>query len=82
MNAKAEALRDEVLALSESERAGLVIDLLDSLDDRPVEGDQDELARVWAAETARRATQIDSGDVVTQSWDDVLAQVAESRRGR
>ena len=75
-------MRDAALALSESERAGLVIDLLDSLDDRPVEGDQDELARVWAAETARRAAQVDSGDVVTQSWDDVLAQVAESRRGR
>ena len=75
-------MRDAALALSESERAGLVIDLLDSLDDRPVEGDQDELVRVWAAETARRATQIDSGDVVTQSWDDVLAQVAVSRHRR
>ena len=75
-------MRDAALALSESERAGLVIDLLDSLDDRPVEGDQDELVRVWAAETARRATQIDSGDVVTQSWDDVLAPVAVSRHRR
>ena len=40
MNARAEALRSELLALPEAERAGLIIDLLDSLDDRPVEEDR------------------------------------------
>lgn len=82
MNGKAEALRAEVLALSEGERAWLTIDLLDSLDGRPLDGDEAELDRVWADETARRAAQIDSGDVLTQSWDDVMAQVVESRSGR
>lgn len=40
------------------------------------------LDRIWADEVARRAAQIDSGDVVTQSWDELMAQVTESRRGR
>jgi hypothetical protein len=60
----------------------LVIDLLDSLDDRPVEDDDDELTRIWAEETARRAAQIDSGEATVHSWDDVLEQVAEARRRR
>ena len=39
MNAKAHATRSEVLALPEVERAELIFDLLDSLDDRPGESD-------------------------------------------
>ena len=80
MNARAEALRSELLALPEAERAGLVIDLLDSLDDRSVEGDPAELDRVWAEETAQRAAQIDSGAVKTDSWDDLVEKVARTRR--
>jgi putative addiction module component (TIGR02574 family) len=80
MNARAEALRSELLALPEAERAGLIIDLLDSLDDRPVEEDSAELDRIWAEETARRAAQIDSGAVKRDSWDDLIAKVAEARR--
>jgi hypothetical protein len=79
MNAGVETLRTELL---EAGRAELVIELLDSLDDRPVEDDQAEFERVWAEETARRATQIESGAVVTDSWDDVMATAAASRRGR
>jgi putative addiction module component (TIGR02574 family) len=80
VNARAEALRSELLALSEAERAELVIELLDSFDDRPVEEDSAELKRIWADETARRAAQIDSGAVTTESWDDLMANVAEARR--
>ncbi len=80
MNAKAEALRSELLALPEAERAGLIIDLLDSLDDRPVEVDSAELDRIWAGETERRASQIDSGAVEMHSWDDLMEKVAETRR--
>lgn len=75
-------LRAEVLALSESERSTLAVDLLDSLDGRPVEADQQSLDRVWAREVARRAAQIDSGDVTTLSWGEVMAQIAASRNGR
>jgi hypothetical protein len=46
VNARAEELRSAVLALPEADRAGLVIDLLGSLDDRPVEEDSGELDRV------------------------------------
>ncbi len=82
MTAEAEALRSEVLALPETARAELVIELLDSLDDRPVETDPAELGRMWADETARRAQQIDSGEVTTDSWDEVLAKVERARRHR
>jgi putative addiction module component (TIGR02574 family) len=82
MNAKAHAMRTEMLALPEAERAELVLDLLDSLDDRSFESDRAEVERVWADETARRANQIDSGVLVTHSWDEVMDTVAESRRIR
>jgi len=75
-------MRTEMLALPEAERAELVLDLLDSLDDRPFESDRAEVERVSADETARRANQIDSGELVTDSWDDVMDKVAESRRIR
>lgn len=82
MTAQTDALRSEVLALPEAARAQLAVELLDSLDDRPVETDRVELDRVWAGETARRARQIDSGEVTTDSWDDVLAKVDQARRAR
>ncbi len=82
MTAQTDALRSEVLALPEAVRAQLAVELLDSLDDRPVETDQAELDRLWADETARRAQQIDSGEVATDSWDDVLAKVEQARRAR
>lgn len=82
MSGKVDSLRAAVLSLSESERSTLAIDLLDSLDSRPVEVDQAALDQIWADEAARRAAQIDSGDVATQPWDEVMAQVAESRHGR
>jgi len=82
VNANVHAMRTEMLALPEAERAELVLDLLDSLDDRPFESDRAEVERVSADETARRANQIDSGELVTDSWDDVMDKVAESRRIR
>jgi hypothetical protein len=82
MTAQTDALRSEVLALPEAARAQLAVELLDSLDDRPVETDQAERDRLWADEAARRARQIDSGEVTTHSWDDVLANVDQARRAR
>lgn len=72
-------MRSEALALSEAERAELIVDLLDSLDDRPLASDEDDIERIWAEETTRRAAQIDSGEVVTDSWEDVLARVDRAR---
>lgn len=82
MNARAEELRSELFALPEAERAGLIIDLLDSLDDRPVDEDSAELDRIWAEEIARRGAEIDSGEVKTDSWDDLMEKVAQARRTR
>jgi len=79
MSTRADSLRSEALALSEAERAELIVDLLDSLDDRPLASDEDDIERIWAEETTRRAAQIDSGEVVTDSWEDVLARVDRAR---
>lgn len=79
MSPRALELRDEVLALSPEDRAGLVIELLDSLDDRATVEDVDGLAGVWADEVARRAAQLDSGEVQLDSWDDLMTKVAHSR---
>jgi putative addiction module component (TIGR02574 family) len=80
MNARAQALRSELLALPEAERAELIVDLLDSLDDARSRRTRTELHRIWAEETSRRAAQIDFGAVKPESWDDLMAKVAEARR--
>jgi putative addiction module component (TIGR02574 family) len=79
MSPRAVELRDEVLALSLEDRAGLVIELLDSLDDRVTVDDLDGLARVWSDEFGRRSAQLDAGEVRLDSWDDLMAKVAHSR---
>lgn len=79
MSTRAFELRHEVLALPPEDRAGLLIDLLDSLDDRPVADDADALVQLWADETARRAGQVDAGEVELDSWGDLMAKVARSR---
>jgi len=80
MNQRADELRSEVLALPDEVRSELIIGILDSLDDRPVADDQADLDQVWATEAARRAAQIESGEVSTDSWDDLLTKAAEARR--
>lgn len=81
MSPRAVELRDEVLALSLEDRAGLVIELLDSLDDRASVDDVDGLARVWSDEVARRSAELDAGQVHLDSWDDLMTKVARSRPG-
>jgi putative addiction module component (TIGR02574 family) len=82
MSAKADALLHEVLALPQMERARLVAEVLDRLDERPEDNDRAELDRIWAAETERRARQVAVGSVDTESWESVLARVADSRSSR
>jgi len=82
MNQRADELRSEVLALPDEVRSELIIGILDSLDDRLVADDQADLDQVWATEAARRAAQIESGGVSTDSWDDLLTKAAEARRTR
>jgi len=82
MTAESDALRSAVLALPAAARAQLAGELLDSLDHRPIEFDHAQLDLIWATEAARRAQQIDSGDVATDSWDDVLTKVDRAHRPR
>jgi putative addiction module component (TIGR02574 family) len=79
MSPRSIELRDEVLALPLEDRAGLVIELLDSLDDRATVDDVDGLASVWSDEVARRSAQLDAGEVQLDSWDDLMMKVADSR---
>jgi putative addiction module component (TIGR02574 family) len=82
VSATPSALRDEALALPAEQRAELAVELLASLDDDMEEADPDEIDRAWGDEMERRSAQIASGDVKTLTWDEVLDQVAASRRSR
>ena len=61
----------EALDLEERDRAMLAGLLIESLE----EGIDDELESVWKAEVARRAAELDSGDVKTLIWEDVKARL-------
>lgn len=60
-------LEDEVLKLSALDRARLVRELLDSLDDLPPQ----ELERLWFDEASRRAAQLDTVEVHLVSGEEV-----------
>lgn len=44
--------------------------------------DSADVDRAWGDEMVRRSRQIESGEVRTLTWDEVLAAVAENRRLR
>ncbi|MGH9639963.1 MAG: addiction module protein [Bryobacteraceae bacterium] len=60
-------LEQEVLKLPAEDRARLAHELLESLDNLP----PPELDRLWVEEAARRATQIDAGEVELVSAEEV-----------
>jgi putative addiction module component (TIGR02574 family) len=60
-------LEDEMLKLPVNDRARLVRELLDSLDDLPAQ----ELDRLWLTEASHRAAQLDSGEVPLVSGEEV-----------
>ena len=76
----ADDLRAEVLALPAQERARIASDLLASLDSEAV--DEDEIDRLWSAETQRRAAMLESGDAGTLTWGDIEQRFAERRAQR
>lgn len=80
VSATPSALRDEALALPAEQRAELAVELLASLDEDISDADPDEIDRAWGEEMQRRSAQIASGDAKTLTWDEVLDQVAASRR--
>ena len=62
-----EILEREALKLPAEERARLARELLSSLDELP----EAEVDRLWLQEAGRRAGQIDAGEVVLVSGDEV-----------
>lgn len=71
-----ETLEREALRLPPEERARLATELLESLDELP----RGDLDKVWLDEAARRAAQIDSGDVELISADEVDRKARELLR--
>ncbi len=80
VNRKAAALLNEALQLSETERAGMVETLLESLEAAP----DDEVDRAWRDEVARRVAAVEAGEVEPVRWEAVRgrlwARIGEARR--
>ncbi len=73
MSIAPEALLEQALALSPSDRAKLATGLLASLDEDPA--DEIEVERLWSAETERRASQISSGEAKLITWEQVVSRI-------
>jgi putative addiction module component (TIGR02574 family) len=73
MTPRAEDLLHEALALSDGDRADLAAELLASLDDPADEPAEVEAA--WAAEIARRAGRVLSGESAGEAWSDVRQRI-------
>ena len=69
----AELLR-EALELSDEERAGLVVELLDSLGPQP--GSEQRSDEAWIAEVERRARAAIEGSPAV-SWDEARSQIKD-----
>lgn len=65
-----DAIREEALALPESERGRLAADLLASLEP-PVSADEPTTHEAWLEELARRAQRAVSGEEPGELWSDV-----------
>lgn len=72
-----ETLLEQALALPAADRARLASGLLDSLDER--RSDEGDVERLWSEETARRAAQLDAGEVRVTTWDELTQRVDELR---
>ena len=75
-----EALRREVLALPDPERADLAAELLASLNE-PVDDDPDTLREMWREELDRRGKRALSPEVVGEDWDSLRGRLADELGG-
>lgn len=73
MTKDAEQLLDEVLRLSEQERAEIAARLIESLE-RDTDPDVDA---AWAVEIERRCAALDAGQAVTSDWNDVRRRIEQ-----
>ena len=79
MSAVLDELKAQVLKLSPPDRDELLSALIASLDGEP-EGTPGEIARAWDEEIARRIAQLDSGEVETVPFEDVMAELRAKLR--
>lgn len=77
MSKDAEILFDAVLKLSESDRAELAAQLIDSLDS---EFADEGIAESWRIEIERRTAEIENGTVETVPWREALRQIKDGRQ--
>lgn len=75
-----DAIREEALALPESERGRLAADLLASLEPS-VLADEPATHATWLEELARRAQRAMSGDEPGELWSDVEARLRNELAG-
>ncbi len=74
MTNHAQSLLREALSLSEEERAGLVAELLVSLEGPP-EDDKAAVQQAWAEELERRARRVLAGEARGEDWGQVRDRV-------
>ena len=72
MNARADQLLDEALALEADERSVLAFALLNSLDGE----DETAAAKAWQAEILRRKDELRSGAATAVPWVEARARLA------
>jgi putative addiction module component (TIGR02574 family) len=78
MTKAASAVLADALRLSEDARAELAAELLASLDGPADAGAQ----QAWDEEIGRRISDVESGRMPLESWDDVKRRVAKDVLGR
>lgn len=67
MTSDAKKLLEKVLSLGRSDRARLVVRLIESLE----AGTEDSVEAAWAREIERRIEELDSSTVATIPWEEV-----------
>jgi hypothetical protein len=80
MTDHAQSLLREALSLSEEERAGLIAELLISLEG-PAEGDAAVVEQAWATELERRARRVLAGEASGEEWGQVRDRVGRALTG-
>lgn len=76
MASNAKIVLREALALSEHERADLVMDLLASLDGMSADR-ADEVSVWWASEIERRARRVLDGETVGEDWETLRRRLSD-----
>ena len=77
MTDHAQTLLRQALSLSEEERAGLIAELLVSLEG-PAEDDESAVEQAWAEALERRARRVLAGEASGEDWSQVRDRVGRA----